>query len=126
MEDLGGNLAGDLKAGDLVFLSGPLGAGKTTLVRGVLRALGHTWPVRSPTFSLIHLFATEPPVCHVDLYRIEAGHEVEDLGLEDYSETHAVLIEWPERLEGRLGEPDLRVEIDFAPDGREVKISTLK
>src|SRR4051812_21064266 len=73
MRELGGALTNELRVGDVVFLYGELGAGKTTLVRGFIDALGYEQPVRSPTFNLIHLFPTDPPVMHVDLYRV-ASH----------------------------------------------------
>lgn len=80
-------------AGDVVLLSGPLGAGKTTFVRGVLEALGHQGPVRSPTFNLVQTFDTVPPVLHADLFRVDSA---EGLGL-DEAQDMLCLIEWPER-----------------------------
>jgi tRNA threonylcarbamoyladenosine biosynthesis protein TsaE len=110
---LGARLAGLLSAGDVVGLSGELGAGKTTLVRGLLRALGYEGEVRSPTFNLIQEFATEPPVCHVDLYRLETAAQVADLGLRDYGD-YVTLVEWPER--GSV-EPNVWVRLSFSSDG---------
>lgn len=95
-EALGAELARELKAGEILLLYGPLGVGKTTLVRGLLRALGHVEPVRSPTFNLLQTFETDPPVVHADLYRLDSA---EGLGLEDYFETHLCLVEWPDRLQ---------------------------
>lgn len=113
MEALGAELARELCPGSLVLISGPLGAGKTTLVRGILRSLGHAGAVRSPTFNLLQAFDTDPPVLHVDLYRVESAV---DLGIEDYWASHAVLVEWPERAGTFFeGAPALRVEI--APQG---------
>lgn len=109
------------RAGDTVLLEGPLGAGKTTLVRGVLQALGHTEPVRSPTFNLIQTFDTNPPVMHADLYRISSALGI---GLEEYIDTHLCLIEWPGRLHGLLDESKAwRVAIDFVNGGRTAKIA---
>jgi len=111
-------LARGLRAGDAVLLTGPLGAGKTTFVRAVLAELGHTGPVRSPTFNLTQTFDTEPPVMHADLYRVESA---EGLGIEDYLSSHVCLIEWAEKAEGLVGSARaIRVEIQ--PDGEEREI----
>ncbi|MFN8138169.1 MAG: tRNA (adenosine(37)-N6)-threonylcarbamoyltransferase complex ATPase subunit type 1 TsaE [Fimbriimonadales bacterium] len=100
-EEIGESLARSLRVGDIVYLVGDLGAGKTTFVRGVLRAIGHEGEVRSPTFNIIHEYATEPLVAHVDLYRLEPK-DVEGTGIFELLSTHVMLIEWPDRLEGRL------------------------
>lgn len=120
MRALGANLARELRAGDVIFLHGNLGAGKTTLVRGLVEALGHTDPVRSPTFNLVQTFATEPPVMHADLYRVSG---FEGIGLEDYLDTHVCLIEWPDRATGLVspGE-EWNIAIDFEGTGRLVRI----
>jgi tRNA threonylcarbamoyladenosine biosynthesis protein TsaE len=94
---LSAEFAARLKAGDLVLLSGPLGVGKTTFVRGMLRSLGWDKPVKSPTFNLISLYPTQPPVLHADLYRLDSNVGSE-LGLDDYLTDHLALIEWPDRL----------------------------
>lgn len=93
---LGEELAAGLLAGDLVTLDGPLGAGKTTIVRGILRGIGYHGPVRSPTFTLIQLYDTQPPVLHTDLYRLKSAA---GLGLEEYESSHVLLVEWSDRLE---------------------------
>ena len=117
---LGAKLANELQAGDVVLLFGELGAGKTTLVRGLLEALGHTDPVRSPTFNLIQVFDTVPPVMHADLYRVKSHHGI---GLEDYLDTHVCLIEWPDRAEGLIDPSQCwQVTIEFVDDGRTVRI----
>lgn len=97
---LGARLAGVLRGGDVVALSGELGAGKTTLARGILAALGHEGEVPSPTFTLVQTYPhLAPPVAHVDLYRLGAPAEVEALALDDWLDAGgALLIEWPERL----------------------------
>lgn len=96
-----------------VHLQGDLGAGKTTLVRGFLRALGVTGTVRSPTYGLLEPYAVAGrTVLHLDLYRLAEPTEVEALGLRDHDEPGAVwLIEWPERGAAVLGPPDLRVSL---------------
>ena len=113
----GADLARRLAPGDLVRLEGPLGAGKTTLVRGLLEALGHEGPVRSPTFNLLQAFDTAPPVLHADLYRVGSA---EGTGLEDYLDTHVVLVEWPDRLPPDEGH--WRVEIAFEGEGRRATV----
>ena len=118
---LGAGLATSLRAGDVVLLKGELGAGKTTLVRGLLKALGHTGPVRSPTFNLVQTFDTDPPIMHADLYRV-ATHK--GIGIEDYLATHLCLIEWPDRAEGLVAVVTAwLVELDFAGDGRTARVT---
>jgi len=114
--DWAAELAQRFKAGDVVLLNGPLGAGKTTWVRGLLAGLGYLGGVRSPTFNLIQTFETVPPVMHADLYRVKS---FEGIGLEDYLDTHLCLIEWPDRAAG-LVDPALcwRLNIEFDGDGR--------
>lgn len=118
---LGAKLSCELKAGDVVLLSGKLGAGKTTLVRGLLKALGHTGPVRSPTFNLIQVFDTSPPVMHADLYRVKSYLGI---GIEEYLDTHLCLIEWPDRAEG-LVDPSVcwNVALAFADEGRTAEVT---
>lgn len=124
MEGLGGALYPELRGGGLVFLSGPLGAGKTTLVRGLLRAAGHRGGVKSPTFTLVEPYETlTPPVYHFDLYRIADPEELEYVGLWDYLRGDAlVLMEWPERGAGVLPPPRLEVVIAYAGAGRRVRL----
>ena len=111
----------------LVTLVGDLGAGKTTFVAGLLQALGHTGPARSPTYTLIepyHLSGRD--VQHCDLYRLRDPEELEDLGLRDLRGPGSILlVEWPEKAEGRLGTPDVRIELAYAgADAREVEFAT--
>ncbi|HUO21979.1 MAG TPA: tRNA (adenosine(37)-N6)-threonylcarbamoyltransferase complex ATPase subunit type 1 TsaE [Caulobacteraceae bacterium] len=116
-ERLGRTLASLLERGDALCLSGPLGAGKSTLARGLIRAL--TTPdeeVPSPTFTLVQTYDGPAfPIAHFDLYRLEHAGEAEELGLDDALDEGAALIEWPERLEGRL--PPDRLDIDIALEG---------
>lgn len=107
----------ELKVGEVILLAGPLGAGKTTFVRGALEGLGYNGIVRSPTFNLIQTFDTSPPVMHADLYRLA---NASDVGLEEYLDSHICFIEWPDRapwLEGRL------ISIEFEGQGRRVIVS---
>ena len=95
---LGAALARRLKTGDVVTLSGDLGAGKTTLVRGLLEALGHGGEVPSPSFAIVQPYEElDPPVWHVDLYRIEDRAELAELGLESAAADGVLILEWPER-----------------------------
>jgi tRNA threonylcarbamoyladenosine biosynthesis protein TsaE len=105
-------LVAALRPGDIVALSGDLGAGKTTFARAVIRALGWEGEVPSPTFTLVQPYDTNPEVWHVDLYRLDDPGEADALGL---FETDAVLlIEWPERLGDRLPREALRLRLDGA------------
>ena len=114
VDSLGAMIAERLRPGDVVALSGDLGAGKTTLVRAILVALGLKEEAPSPTFALVQPYAPPEirfPVAHVDLYRLTEAHEVIELGLDAYRQDGALLIEWGERL-GNYGWSDMiRLEI---------------
>lgn len=118
-EQLGARLAGMIRPGDVISLSGPLGAGKTSIARGVLAALGLEGEAPSPTFAIVQPYEppeTRLPAMHVDLYRIEDVAEIEELGLDEAQAESVLLIEWPERAPGRWPEA-LALTLDFAPDG---------
>lgn len=113
----GSKLANCLQAGDVVTLSGPLGVGKTALARGVIRALGHDGEVPSPSFALVQPYEElDPPVWHVDLYRLEDPDELFELGLESASDS-VLLIEWPERARDGAWPEALELTLDFAEMG---------
>ena len=125
-EHLGARLAGHLPAQAVVELHGDLGAGKSTLARALLRALGVTGTIRSPTYTLVEQYplATGGMALHLDLYRIGDPGELEFLGL-DAGEIRLWLVEWPERGRGGLPQPDLRIELDVAGDGRRCRLSPM-
>ena len=124
-EALGERLAAELGAGDVVLVSGELGAGKTTMIRGVCRALGVSEPVTSPTFTIGHRYRGRVPVSHLDLYRLEDLDAEDPALLEDYLQPDAVvLIEWPGAAEPRLQRVTRRVEIRHSGgDEREIVVS---
>jgi tRNA threonylcarbamoyladenosine biosynthesis protein TsaE len=111
----GADLARGARAGDVITLSGPLGVGKTALARGFIAALGHQGEVPSPSFAIVQPYEElDPPVWHVDLYRLESSSELEELGLDSAAEA-VLLVEWPDRA----GEwPDaLALSLAFGQNG---------
>ena len=114
---VGAELARLVRAGDVITLSGPLGVGKTALARGFLGALGHDGEVPSPSFSIVQPYEElQPPVWHVDLYRIEEPAELAELGL-DAAADAVLLVEWPERAGPDVWPEALALSLDFARDG---------
>lgn len=113
----GARLANVLSPGDVVTLSGPLGVGKTALARGVLRALGHDGDVPSPSFAIVQPYDDIAlPIWHVDLFRIDDCHELEELGLEAASDG-VLLVEWPEKAGSDFWPQALGLTLDFAEGG---------
>jgi tRNA threonylcarbamoyladenosine biosynthesis protein TsaE len=114
---LGRRLGARLKAGDVVCLSGNLGAGKTTLARGAIEAwTGQQEEAPSPTYTLVQTYeGVRGELWHVDLYRLKRPDDAWELGLEDAFHSAACLIEWPERLEGQL--PRDRLDVELKPEG---------
>ncbi len=112
--DLGERLASALQPGDVVTLSGPLGVGKTALVRAIIGALGHEGEVPSPSFAIVQPYEDlSPPVWHVDLYRIEHTEELAELGLDSVTDA-VLLLEWPERAGPEAWPEALRLGLEFA------------
>jgi tRNA threonylcarbamoyladenosine biosynthesis protein TsaE len=123
---LGARLADLLRGRSaLISLSGDLGAGKTTLVRGLIRRLGHQGPVRSPTYTLVEPYdGIEPAVVHLDLYRLSDPEELEYLGLRDLLERRGLmLVEWPDRGSGVLPPADIELLIEHCDDRRRIRVS---
>ena len=120
---LGKAIAGGLKPGDAVALWGELGAGKTTLARAILQALGVTEDVPSPTFTLVQSYDTLPPVAHFDLYRLKSTREMEELGFEDALANGAVLVEWPERAPEALPPEALHVRLGIRDGARLARLT---
>ncbi len=120
---LGTQMAAVLGPG-LVRLEGELGAGKTCLVRGILRGLGHAGRVKSPTYTLVEPYTTGRfPVSHWDLYRLGSADELDALGLRDSArDAELLLVEWPERGGERLAGADLTVHLDYDGDSRRAAI----
>ena len=127
---LGSRLASALRPGLVIYLEGDLGAGKTTLSRAVIQALGHRGTVKSPTYSLVEVYVISSLyLYHFDFYRFESPEEFLDAGLDEYfNDASVCLVEWPERAQGCLPAPDLRLHLCHAGGGRllEARASTPK
>lgn len=118
--DLGARLAAVARPGDVIALSGPLGAGKTSIARGLLAALGLESEAPSPSFAIVQPYDPPEvrfPVLHVDLYRIEHPGEIEELGLDDALADSLLLVEWPERLGANAWPDALRLTLAMQDDG---------
>ncbi|MEQ1497974.1 MAG: tRNA (adenosine(37)-N6)-threonylcarbamoyltransferase complex ATPase subunit type 1 TsaE [Novosphingobium sp.] len=122
MADFGARIADLLRPGDVIALSGGLGAGKTTLARAIIAALGYDGEVPSPSFAIIETY--DPPalrlaLVHADFYRLKQPVEAEELGLDDYREGAALIAEWPEQAGGFAQEPGcLSIRLEAAEMGR--------
>jgi tRNA threonylcarbamoyladenosine biosynthesis protein TsaE len=128
-EDFGAQLDSTRPAGDntlcVVYLTGDLGAGKTTLTRGLLRSLGVTGAVRSPTYTLVEIYELGAlTALHLDLYRLTDPAELDNLGLREWARGgHLWLVEWPERGAGRLPEADLVITLTAGDDGHDIEVN---
>ncbi len=124
---LGESIGKGLGAGDVVALTGDLGAGKTTMTRGIAAGIGVTDLIHSPTFTVVHEHNGRIPLYHIDLYRL-CSAELESIGFEEYLEGGGVtVIEWAERADGELPEARLNIDLrtdDSDPDSREVTLET--
>lgn len=121
VERFGQRIAGAMRAGDVVALTGTLGAGKTTLARAIIAALGHIGEVPSPSFTIIETYdppAVSLPLVHADFYRLDDPAEVEELGLDDYRHGAAMIAEWPQNAGGFGHEPAcLSITLEIAESG---------
>ena len=124
---LGGALASSLTPGTVVWLEGDLGAGKTTLVRGLLRALGYDGPVKSPTYTLVEVYVVSSIYWyHFDFYRFSDPEEFADAGLDEYFRGDAVcLVEWPDKARGFVPLPDLVLRLCFPTAAESGRSTTL-
>jgi len=120
----GQRLAQELPTDALVFLHGNLGAGKTTLVRGILRGLGYAGAVKSPTYTLLEPYELRSrQVYHFDFYRIVDSQELEFIGIDELMGSDALkLVEWPERAEDRLPEADVEIHLHQEGEGRRLEL----
>ena len=122
MDSFGARIADQIRPGDVIALEGGLGAGKTTLARAILSALGHAGEVPSPTFTIIETYDAPPlrlPVVHADFYRLEHPSEVEEIGLDDYREGGVLIAEWPDHAGGFGHEAAcLSILLETEGDGR--------
>ena len=122
MERLGSAIADALRPGDVVALSGGLGAGKTTLARAIIAALGHRGEVPSPSFAIVEPYdppTVRLPVVHAVFYRLERPEEAEEIGLDDYRVGAALIAEWPDHAGGFAHEPGcLAIRLEVAGNGR--------
>jgi len=126
MRDLGRRLAATLRAGDLLVLSGPLGAGKTTLVQGIGEGLGVRGPITSPTFVIARVHPSlrgGPALVHADAYRLGGAAEIDDLDLDSGTASSVTAVEWGEGLAEGLSDDRLEISIEISGEARTVRIT---
>lgn len=121
---LGHSLAAVLARGGTLYLEGDLGAGKTTLARGLIQALGHSGPVKSPTYTIVEPYELScGPVFHFDLYRLADPEELELMGIRDYFAPGAIcIVEWPEKGGDLIPAPDLRLQLEKTGASRQAHL----
>lgn len=128
MDAFGRRIAALLQPGDVIALTGGLGAGKTTLARAIISALGYESEVPSPTFTIIETYdppAVNLPLVHADFYRLNGPDEVHEIGLDDYRDGAALLAEWPDHAGGFDHEPGcLSIKLEVADEGRIAIVET--
>ena len=119
------SIATQLQRGDLVFLSGDLGTGKTTFAQAAIRTMGFKGVVNSPTFTLVEVYQTDyGELVHLDLYRLESLTELENIGIRDYLDSQSIcLIEWPQKGSGLLPAADMVVDLEYAGDRRRLGVT---
>ena len=125
-KEIGSKLASCLKGGEVIYLKGELGTGKTTLVRGVLNRLGHTGNVKSPTYTIVEPYLIDSHVIyHFDLYRLDDPEELESLGIRDYCDGQSIcFFEWPEKGGNLLPNADINLELTYFESTREVEFTS--
>ena len=126
-EQLGASLTTLIQPGCCVFLQGELGAGKTTLVRGLLHQLGHSGSVKSPTYTLVEPYNLKGiDIFHCDLYRLADPYELEYIGLTDlHNDNSMLVVEWPERGRGMLPTCNINIALNYCKQGRQAQITHL-
>ena len=124
--EIGSKLASCLKGGEVIYLKGELGTGKTTLVRGVLNRLGHTGNVKSPTYTIVEPYLIDSDVIyHFDLYRLDDPEELESLGIRDYCDGQSIcFFEWPEKGGNLLPNADINLELTYFESTRGVEFTS--
>ena len=123
--EVGAKIASCLHGGEVIYLKGELGTGKTTLVRGALNGLGHTGNVKSPTFTIVEPYSIDNHVIyHFDLYRLDDPEELESLGIRDYCDGQSIcFFEWPEKGGNILPNADINLELTYLENTRKVKFT---
>ena len=125
--EIGARVASCLKGGEVIYLKGELGTGKTTFVRGALHELGFTGNVKSPTFTIVEPYSIDNHVVyHFDLYRLDDPEELESLGIRDYCDGQSIcFFEWPEKGGNLLPNADINLLLSYTEEGRNVELTTI-
>ena len=125
--EIGAKVASRLKGGEIIYLKGELGTGKTTLVRGALNKLGFVGNVKSPTYTIVEPYSIDSHVVyHFDLYRLNDPEELESLGIRDYCDGQSIcFFEWPEKGGNLLPNADINLLLSYTEEGRNVELTTI-